>query len=140
MGNIVEQLKYREGYVDKKITVNTKDDLLNIATAERFKGLTVTVLNLYNNQSGDFWLINGTAKSNWRLKNIPSFNDKEDLDELKEVCTSTNTQTQEKHYLIDDGFMTTTKDGKTYKFTNGEWEELVISDDSLYWIDGDEEE
>ena len=54
MANLTEKLRYSKGYVDESMSVSTFNDLLDIPTGNRFAGLTVTVLNFYNDMPADF--------------------------------------------------------------------------------------
>ena len=65
--DLTEKLRYSNGYVDNSMSVETYSDLMNVPMSTRFVGLTVTVLNLYNDIPADFWLVGGTNKKYWRL-------------------------------------------------------------------------
>ena len=125
MANLTQKLNYPKGYVDEVMSVETFADLLNVPNGNRFIGLTVTVLNLYNGFPADFWLVGGTAKKNWKLKNLPQVDSKNDLNEIKELCVFSNSQGT--FNLIDNGFIASTKDGKSYTFNGdagiSEWNE-----------------
>ena len=120
MANLTEKLRYSKGYVDESMSVDTFEDLLNIPTGNRFNGLTVTVLNLYNGMPADFWLVGGTATKRWKLKSLPQVDSKSDLDNIKEICVFSNLQGN--FPLIDDGFVASTKSGDLYSFSSNGWE------------------
>ena len=126
MSDLTQQLNYPKGYVDAVMSVETFADLMNVPNGSRFAGLTVTVLNLYNGNPGDFWLVGGTGKKNWRLKSLPQVASKSDLEAIKSICVFSNTQGD--FSLIDDGFIASTKDEKTYVFKTidgqTEWGEI----------------
>lgn len=152
MANLTEKLRYSKGYVDETMSVNTFNDLLNIATGNRFIGVTVTVLDFYNGKPADFWLINGLGKKDWRLKTLHQVNSKNELDIIKDICVFQNQQG--KFVLIDNGFIASTIDNNLYIFKDNNWElfnedvetdietlENKVSEiyESAFWIDGDEE-
>lgn len=71
--NYSDQLNYvGEGYIDAKMQpVATVKDLNNILRTQRFKGLTVTVLDDGNGLGPrDYWITTNTAR--WVLKESPS--------------------------------------------------------------------
>ena len=73
--NYTDQIKYTgKGYLDvKMMPVASVEELNKISRTQRFEGLTITVLNNGNPQ--DYWLIGGTANSNWVPKNSTNFNE-----------------------------------------------------------------
>lgn len=73
--NYTDQIKYTgKGYLDAKMMpVASVEELNKISRTQRFEGLTITVLNNGNPQ--DYWLIGGTANSNWVPKNSTNFNE-----------------------------------------------------------------
>lgn len=75
--NYLNQVRYTgSGYLDAKMQpVATYDDLLKIPRSQRFIGLEVVVLSDTKNGNGKqtkYWLKNGTANSNWVIKNDSS--------------------------------------------------------------------
>lgn len=57
--------------LDAKLTpVATIEDLYSIPRAQRYVGMTVTVLD-WDEQGNawDFWLVGGTGNNNWERKN-----------------------------------------------------------------------
>lgn len=120
MEQILEQAYFSKGYVDASMSVETFEDLLNISSSMKFIGLTVTVKNLIGTVPGDFWLVNSTTKSSWRLKDIPNLNSKEELDQLSEICVASTAGGAT--HLIPIGFEAGLTDGTRYIYdSNYEW-------------------
>lgn len=72
--NYLNQVRYTgQGYLDAKMQpVATYNDLLKIPRSQRFVGLEVVVLSDTKNGDGKqtkYWLKDGTANSNWVVKN-----------------------------------------------------------------------
>ena len=75
--NYLNQVRYTgSGYLDAKMQpVKTYDDLLKIPRSQRFIGLEIVVLSDTKNGNGKqtkYWLKDGTANSNWVIKNDSS--------------------------------------------------------------------
>lgn len=73
------------GYLDKKMQpVDTFEDLFKIPRVYRFIGMEVTVKSDKNNngEQAEYWLVGGTANSNWQLKDLTGINtqDKDGID------------------------------------------------------------
>lgn len=72
--NYTDQLRYTgKGYLDSKMMpVEMVSDLYKIPVAQRFEGLTITVLRDDNGNTNphDYWLVGGITNSKWIKKTV----------------------------------------------------------------------